>query len=49
MEHDDILGDLKIIDCDSHFTEPAELWTVRAPKSMLDRVPVHRTVDGITG
>ena len=49
MNQTDLLDGLKIIDCDAHFTEPPELWTARAPASMRDRVPVHRTVDGITG
>lgn len=48
MDQPDMFEGLKIIDCDSHFTEPPELWTARAPASMQDRVPVHRTVDGIT-
>jgi predicted TIM-barrel fold metal-dependent hydrolase len=37
-----------IIDCDAHFTEPPDLWLSRTPKSMHDRVPVQRTVDGRT-
>ncbi|HVX22294.1 MAG TPA: amidohydrolase family protein [Acidimicrobiales bacterium] len=41
-------GDLKVVDCDAHFTEPADLWTSRAPKAMRDRVPVQRTRDGMT-
>ena len=46
---DDLLGsELKIIDCDAHLTEPADLWTSRAPASMQDRVPVQRTIDGVT-
>jgi predicted TIM-barrel fold metal-dependent hydrolase len=39
---------VKIIDCDAHFTEPAELWTSRAPAHLLHRVPALRTVDGVT-
>ena len=42
------LDQFKIIDCDAHFTEPPELWTARAPATMLDKVPVQRTVDGRT-
>src|SRR3954452_19003964 len=45
---DDVLKDVKIIDCDAHFTEPAELWTSRAPEHLVNRMPVLRTVDGIT-
>ena len=28
---DEVLGDLKIVDCDAHITEPADLWTSRVP------------------
>jgi predicted TIM-barrel fold metal-dependent hydrolase len=48
METPDPLEGLKIIDCDAHFTEPPELWTSRAPASMLNKVPVQKTVDGRT-
>ncbi len=44
----DTLGDLRIVDCDSHLTEPSDLWTSRVPSSMRDRVPVQRTIDGRT-
>jgi uncharacterized protein len=44
----DILAGVKIIDCDAHLTEPADLWTSRAPASMRGRVPVQKTIDGIT-
>ena len=43
---DAIMGDLKIIDADSHFAEPSELWTSRAPAAYRDRVPQIRDVDG---
>ena len=43
------LADLRIIDCDAHFTEPPELWTSRASASMQDQVPVQKTVEGNTG
>jgi predicted TIM-barrel fold metal-dependent hydrolase len=39
---------IKLIDCDAHWTEPADLWSSRAPASMQDRVPVQKTVDGRT-
>lgn len=45
---DDPLTGIRIIDCDSHFTEPPDLWTSRASASLRDRVPVHRTVGGET-
>jgi predicted TIM-barrel fold metal-dependent hydrolase len=42
------MDDLRIIDCDSHLTEPPDLWSSRVPRTMLGRVPEHRTVDGTT-
>jgi uncharacterized protein len=45
---DEVLGGLKIVDCDAHFTEPPDLWTSRAPSSLRSQVPVQRTSDGIT-
>jgi predicted TIM-barrel fold metal-dependent hydrolase len=30
---------LSLIDADSHYSEPADLWTKRAPASIRDRVP----------
>jgi len=47
-ESTDLLDGVGIIDCDSHFTEPPDLWTARAPEGMKDRMPVQKTVDGIT-
>src|SRR4051812_1370386 len=44
----DALKDVRIIDADAHSTDPAELWTSRAPAELVDRMPVLRTVDGIT-
>jgi predicted TIM-barrel fold metal-dependent hydrolase len=41
-------ADVKIIDCDAHITEPANLWISRAPASMRDRIPIQRTIDGVT-
>jgi predicted TIM-barrel fold metal-dependent hydrolase len=32
-------SDIKIIDADTHLTEPHDLWTKRAPASIRDRVP----------
>lgn len=46
-ESADLTG-IRVIDCDAHFTEPADLWLARAPEAWKDRVPVQRTVDGIT-
>jgi predicted TIM-barrel fold metal-dependent hydrolase len=43
------LDDLFVVDCDAHFTEPADLWSARTARSMADRMPKMRTVDGRTG
>jgi predicted TIM-barrel fold metal-dependent hydrolase len=43
-----ILGDLRIIDGDAHFTEPPDLWTSRVPAAYRGRVPVQKTRDGLT-
>jgi len=44
----DPLGEIQVIDCDSHFTEPPDLWSSRVPSSLQGRVPEHKTVDGVT-
>lgn len=44
----DSLAGVKIIDCDAHLTEPADLWSSRVPAALQDRVPQMRTVDGRT-
>ena len=41
-----ILDDLKIIDTDSHWSEPYDLWTSRAPAKYRDRVPRMETRAG---
>ena len=33
------LEDLPVIDVDTHFTEPPDLWTSRAPAKLFDRAP----------
>ena len=41
------LSQMPIIDIDSHFTEPPELWVERAPAKLKDKVPrVIRTEQG---
>ena len=30
---------LKVVDADTHLSEPWDLWTSRAPKDYVDRVP----------
>ena len=37
---------IKVIDVDTHLTEPHDLWTSRAPKEWVDRVPHVVQVDG---
>ncbi len=37
---------LKIIDADTHLTEPHDLWTRRAPAALRDRVPQVREYEG---
>jgi uncharacterized protein len=44
----EIFEGISIIDCDAHFTEPADLWSSRAPGSLKDRFPEHRTINGVT-
>ncbi len=41
------LAGIKIVDCDTHFTEPRDLFTSRAPARFKDKVPVVRQVDGV--
>jgi predicted TIM-barrel fold metal-dependent hydrolase len=40
------LTDIKVIDVDTHLSEPADLWTSRAPAKYRDRVPQMRVLDG---
>lgn len=41
------LDEIPIIDIDSHYTEPADLWTSRAPASLRDQVlRVEKNSDG---
>ena len=42
----EVIGDAKVIDTDTHFTEPPDLWTSRAPAAYKDKVPYMKTVDG---
>lgn len=36
---DPLFEGIKIVDCDTHFTEPPDLWTANAPAGLKDRVP----------
>lgn len=37
---------IKIIDADTHYTEPHDMWTSRAPASLRDRLPQVKMIDG---
>ncbi len=40
------LDQVRVVDADTHFTEPHDLWTSRAPAAVKDRVPHVTEVDG---
>ena len=44
---DPALKGIKIVDCDTHFTEPPDLFTSRAPASLKDRMPFVARIDGV--
>jgi len=39
-------ADVRVIDVDTHLSEPADLWTSRAPARYADRVPRVERIDG---
>ncbi len=41
------LQGIKIVDCDTHFTEAPDLFTSRAPAALKDKVPHVRRVEGV--
>ncbi|MDR2856275.1 MAG: amidohydrolase [Novosphingobium sp.] len=43
---DPLFAGIKIVDCDTHFTEPADLWISHAPAGMKDRMPRVERIDG---
>ncbi|KHK90914.1 amidohydrolase family protein [Novosphingobium malaysiense] len=43
---DPMFAGIKIVDCDTHFTEPADLWTANAPAHLKDKMPHVRRIDG---
>jgi len=43
----DLISGIKIIDADTHLSEPHDLWTSRAPARLKDRVPRVKIVDGV--
>jgi len=42
-----LIEGIKIIDADTHLSEPHDLWTSRAPARLKDRVPRVKFVDGV--
>jgi predicted TIM-barrel fold metal-dependent hydrolase len=42
---DPLFNGIKIVDCDTHFTEPKDLWTANAPAGMKDKMPHVRRID----
>jgi len=43
----ELAADFRVIDADTHFTEPPDLWTKRAPKGYQDRVLHIEDIDGL--
>jgi uncharacterized protein len=41
-----LLQGIKVIDVDTHISEPLDLWTSRAPAKYKDRVPQMKMTDG---
>lgn len=41
------LKGIKIVDCDTHFTEPPNLFTSRAPAGLKDKLPQVHRVNGV--
>lgn len=42
-----VFGGRKVIDADTHLTEPFDLWTRHAPAALKDRMPRVQMVDGV--
>jgi predicted TIM-barrel fold metal-dependent hydrolase len=42
----EVVGDAKVIDNDTHYTEPPDLWSSRAPGKFKDKMPYMKTVNG---
>jgi hypothetical protein len=43
---DPLFAGIKIVDCDTHFTEPPDLWTANAPAGLKDKMPHVRRING---
>jgi len=46
---DPLFEGISVIDVDTHYSEPHDLWTSRAPAALKDRVPQVKVVDPATG
>lgn len=44
---DPLFAGIKIVDCDTHFTEPADLFSANAPAGMKDKLPHVRRINEI--
>ena len=42
------LAGIKIVDCDTHFTEPPDIFTSRAPARLKDKMPYQKIAGGVT-
>jgi predicted TIM-barrel fold metal-dependent hydrolase len=42
----ELLAGIKVIDADTHLSEPHDLWTRRAPAALRARVPQVKVIDG---
>lgn len=43
----DAFKGMPVVDVDTHFQEPWDLWTKRAPKKFAEQVPQVRDIDGV--
>ena len=43
---DPLFAGIKIVDCDTHFTEPQDLWTANVPPALKHKMPHVRRIDG---
>jgi predicted TIM-barrel fold metal-dependent hydrolase len=43
---DPIFAGIKIVDCDTHFTEPPDLFSANAPVGLKDKLPRVERIDG---
>ena len=46
---DPLFAGIKIVDCDTHFTEPQDLWTANAPAGLKGKMPHVKRIDGADG